>query len=86
MTMCVRQYYALIPQLDLIATQCGIEIKDRGAKKLESASATKTRAKLPAKTTGSICTTDRWRPPKLRRMAGLIKSPLDTQISLRRNG
>jgi hypothetical protein len=76
MKMCSKQYHALIPQLDLIATQWGVNIGDTlfcndfstptkrtpqklaSKKKLEAASATKTRAQLTAKTTGLMIRTD----------------------------
>jgi hypothetical protein len=72
MKMCIKQYHALIPQLDLIPTQWGVNIGDTllcdnfstppkrmpqkltSKKKFEAASATKTRAQLIAKTTGSM--------------------------------
>jgi hypothetical protein len=61
MKMCIKHYHALMPQLDLIATQWGVDIEDTlshddlgtpqklaSNKKVEAASARKTRAKTAA--------------------------------------
>jgi hypothetical protein len=74
--VCIKQYHALIPQLDLMETQWGVKIgdtllcnnfgtppkrtpqKSASKKKLKAALATKTRAQLTAKTTGSMSRTD----------------------------
>jgi hypothetical protein len=60
MKMCFKHYHALIPQLDLIATQWGVDIEDTlfynlgtlqklvSNKRVEAASAGKTRAKTGA--------------------------------------